>query len=101
VRRWSFLSFLFFLFILYFFFFLLSFYSKFKSIPSLKFPNFCGKSIFTSNVQFEHSMNFIGFYFVFYDNSLFFSSFKSNIDLGYFIFSTHHYVYTNIIVIIT
>jgi hypothetical protein len=38
--------------------------------PKFKIPDFCGKSIFSSNVQFEHDMNFIGFYFVFYGNSL-------------------------------
>jgi hypothetical protein len=55
----------------FYFFSFLPFYPKFKSVPSLKFQIFCGKSIFSSNVQFEHDMNFIGFYFVFYGNSLF------------------------------
>jgi hypothetical protein len=63
------LFFLFFsFFLLHLFYFLFIFIFQFKA--SILDSNSCGTFIFTLNVQFEHSRNFIDFYFVFYGISL-------------------------------
>jgi hypothetical protein len=91
-----------FIFLFYFLFFL----PKFKLQFQFKF---CSTFVFTLNVQIEHSMNFINFYFAFYNISLFpFSNPNLNLGLipisqivilGQIQFSTHYYILIHVIII--